>query len=240
MRSLAPLATMALAALAAADCRAEQALADGGTDLYFLVFLRPDPGRKHIEPAEGERIQAAHMANIKKMADEGILVAAGPMEDRPTTISGIFVFKAPSLAEARSIAGKDPTVTEKRNTVDVHPWLGPKGIGAAYSQWKKEHPGAEDAMAAHVLCILRRGPAWTGGPRAGDEHAAFVDSLRRSGLLAAAGVIDGDPDLCAICVFKTDLVDEAKRAIEKDPAVGAGRMAAEFHRWWTADRVLPW
>jgi len=219
---------------------AAPALEDDGMQLYYLVFLRPDPGRRHIERAEGERIQSAHMANIQKMAQDGVLVAAGPMDDQPTTISGIFVFRAETLAEAQRIAALDPTVAERRNTVDVHPWLGPKGIGAAYFRWKKEDPGGKVVMAAHAFFILRRGAAGGSDPRADGEHARFVDSLRRAGALAAAGWIYGDPDLCSICVFRTSSADEAKQAIGQDPAVHSGRLAVEFHRWWCADRVLPW
>ena len=43
------------------------------TVLLFLVFLRPDPARKPLPPAEAERIQTAHMANIKSMAANGVL-----------------------------------------------------------------------------------------------------------------------------------------------------------------------
>jgi uncharacterized protein YciI len=211
-----------------------------GTEPYYLVFLRPNPDRKAIPQADRERIMTAHLANIHKMADDGVLVAAGPMEDNPATISGIFVFKAGSLDEARRIAALDPTVVEGRNTVDVHRWLAPSGIGTGYFRWKKEHPEAEDAMAVHALCIFKRGPAWKDEPRAADGHAAFVDSLRRSGALAAAGEVDGDPELCSVCVFKTSVVDEAREVVGKDPDVLSGRLAVEFHRWWTADRVLPW
>ncbi len=240
VKAFAAFAVMALAACPAADCRAGTASSDGDTDLYYLVFLRPDPARKPLAQGEGQRIMDAHMANIHKMAQDGILVAAGPMEDHPTTISGIFVFKVQSLAEAQRIAALDPTVQERRNTADVHPWLGPKGIGVAYFQWKKEHPEAADAMAAHVLCILRHGPAWSSDARSDGEHAAFVGTLRSDGVLASAGRIDGDPDLYSVCVFKTSFVDEATRAMGQDPAVKSGRLAVEFHRWWTADRVLPW
>src|SRR5260221_14412364 len=89
------------------------------TDLYHLVFLRPAPDRKPISKEEGERIQAAHMANIRSMAARGVLVAAGPFGDTPATISGVFVFKTGSLDEARRLAAEDPTVAEHRNTADV-------------------------------------------------------------------------------------------------------------------------
>jgi len=234
------LGALALGACAAAACRGAPPPAAGATQLYFLVFLRPDPGRKPIEPAERQRIQAAHMANIQAMARADILAAAGPMDDTPTTISGVFVLRAPSLAEASRIASLDPTVAERRNTADAHPWLGPAGIGSGYSRWRKGHPEAKDEMAIHVLCLMKRGPAWPGGARPLEDHAGYVDSMRRLGLLAAAGDIDGDPSLCSVCVFKTSLLDEARRAVEMDPAVRSGRLVPELHRWWTADRVLPW
>jgi hypothetical protein len=44
--------------------------------------------RKSITKEEGERIQQAHMANIHKMAADGVLISAGPFDDTPRTISG--------------------------------------------------------------------------------------------------------------------------------------------------------
>jgi uncharacterized protein YciI len=190
--------------------------------------------------AERDRIQAAHMANIQRMAAEGVLIAAGPMEDKMPTISGIFILRAPSLAEAKRIVLQDPTVAEKRNSADVHSWAGPKGVGVAYFQWRQAHPDAKDTMAVHAFCLLLHGPAWKDDPQSDGEHAVFIDSLRRAGLLAAAGGTEDDPEIFALCVFKSDSIEEAQRIIGQDPAVRSGRLAAEFHQWWTADLVLPW
>jgi uncharacterized protein len=241
MRSIAALALAALAVGKTAPCRAEPAGVDAGArELRYVVFLRPDPNRKAMPVEERQRIMDAHMANIQRMADSGVLVAAGPMEDSPVTISGIFVLRAPSLDEARRIAAADPTVVAGRNTVDVHAWLGPAGIGASYFKWKRENPGAKDAMASHALCLLLRGPNWPGRTRPDAEHERFVDSLRGAGALAAAGPFDDDPGLVGIVVFKASSTDEARRAMGQDPSILAGRIAVEYHEWWTADRVLPW
>jgi len=147
------------------------------------------------------------------------------------------VLNAPSLAEARRIAAQDPTVAEKRNTADVHPWWGPAGIGAAYFRWKKDNPQAKDEMATHVLCLVMRAQP---GAQTDAAHAAYVQSLRVAGALAAAGPADGDPDLLGVVVFKTSSLDEARKAMAQDPSVLAGRISVEYHEWWTADRVLPW
>src|SRR5690349_3978563 len=103
-----------------------------GATRHYLAFLRPDPARKPLTKEEGERIQTAHMANIHKMAADGVLVSAGPFDDNPLTISGIFIFRVDTLERAKEIAEKDPTVVEHRNTIDVHAWDGPPGIGDEY------------------------------------------------------------------------------------------------------------
>jgi uncharacterized protein YciI len=240
MRTLAAVAILALAAGHAPDCRAaDPAAGTGSGELRYVVFLRPDPSRAPLSLPERQRIQDAHMANIRKLADDGVLVAAGPMEDTPTTISGIFVFKAASLVEARRIAAQDPTVVARRNTVDVHPWWGPAGIGTSYFKWKKEDPQAKDVMASHALCLILRGPAWPGGNSTYDGDG-FLESLRRAGSLSAAGPVSDDPDIVGMVIFKTASVEEARKTMADDPGVKSGRLAVEYHLWWTADRVLPW
>jgi uncharacterized protein YciI len=232
---------IALAAALVGVAAAQPPQAADGPRPYYVVFLRPNPARKAIPQADRERIMAAHMANIHKMADDGVLVAAGPMDDKPTTISGIFFFRTGSLEEARRIAALDPTVVEGRNTVDVHSWRGPEGIGANYFQWKKEHPEAKDVMASHAFCILLRAAASPAKePHPDPEHEAFMESLHNSGALAAAGPVEDDPGIEGFVIFKTDSIDDARLRLARDPAVASGRLVPEFHRWWSADRVMPW
>src|SRR4051812_24882806 len=110
--------TVAGAALFAQTVPAPDSTDLNHTDLYYIVFLRRAPDLKPLAKAEGDRIQSAHMANIRSMAERGILVAAGPFGDTPPSISGVFLFKTASLEETRRIAEQDPTVVEHRNTVE--------------------------------------------------------------------------------------------------------------------------
>lgn len=233
------------AALAAyAQTTDRQIPAEPGLTRYYVVFLRPDPARKLISKADGERIQAAHMENIHKMADDGILAAAGPFEDTPTTISGMFVFKAGSLAEAQRIAAHDPTVLEHRNTVDVHVWLGPPGMGVEYFRLHKLDPSTPENMQVHPLCLLVHGAAWDEKASERDSlraaHASYMIQLRHDGKLGAAGSIEGPDDFLGVVIFTALPLEEAQRLMEVDPAVKAGALRAEFHNWWSSDHVLPW
>ena len=209
------------------------------TGIYYLVFLRPDPARKPISKEEGERIQAAHMANIMASAERGVLVAAGPFDDKPTTISGIFVFRAPSLAEARRMAMEDPTVVEHRNLVDVHAWQGPAGIGDEYFRLHKEKPDTPEGMGVQPLFLVRRGPARAERDRVWAAHLEYVEKLRLGGKVAMAGATVDDDALAGMVVFERMPDDEAQRLMAEDPAVKAKVLETEFHRWWCAEHVFP-
>ena len=209
------------------------------SEVYYLVFLRPDPARMPLPKDEGERMQAAHMANIHSMADRGVLVAAGPLDDTPTTISGIFVFRAASLDEAKRIAEQDPTVVGHRNLVEVHAWRGPKGIGEEYLRLHKEKPETPEGMGVQPLFLIYHGSRWAERDQQAAAHAEYFEHLRREGQVAMLGPTVGDDELSAVVVFNRIPGDEAQRLIAGDPAVKADVLRAEFHRWWCAAHVLP-
>lgn len=234
----------ALAVCAMAGGCAQTGVAQGAAAAhYYVIFLRPDPARKPLTKEDGDRIQTAHMANIHKMADEGILFAAGPFDDTPHTISGIFVFKAGSLEEAQSIAAKDPTVVEHRNTVDVHAWDGPAGIGDEYFRLHKLDPKTPENMQVHPFCMLVRGEGWAA--HADREallaaHERYIADLKAKGKLSAAGPIPPPDGLFGLVVFRPIPLAEAEGLMGDDPAVKAGVLNVEYHQWWSSDHVLPW
>lgn len=211
---------------------------------YYVVFLRPAADRKTLTKEEGERIQTAHMANIHQMAQDGVLVSAGPFDDATRTISGIFIFKVDSLEKAQAIAAKDPTVVEHRNTVDAHAWLGPAGIGDEYNRLHKLDPKTPENMQVHPFCMLYRGATWEEKQSERDSliaaHKQYVDRLRADRKLSAAGAIKPPDELVGLVIFKAIPFDEAQKQMEDDPAVKAGVLRVEYHHWWSSDHVLTW
>ena len=209
------------------------------TELYQIVFLRPDPARKPVTKEEGERIQTAHMANINAMAERGVLVAAGPFDDKQHTIGGVFIFKTASNEEAMRVASEDPTVVEHRNKLDVLAWRGPKGIGEEYKRLHKEDPKTPVGMGVQPFYLLHRTAEWKDGAPLLKDHAAYVAELRAKGKLAAAGPVQGDSSVAGVLIFDRIPDDEAAQLAAADPAVKAGLLRVESHRWWCAANVLP-
>lgn len=92
---------------------------------YYLCFLKSGPNRDHPKE-EADKIQAGHMAHIKKMAAENKLCIAGPAESK-SDLRGIFIFNVKSLEEAEALAAEDPAVKAGRLVAEIVPWWGAKG-----------------------------------------------------------------------------------------------------------------
>ncbi len=107
---------------------AEETSAEGSNlTTYYVAFLHRGPKWAAATTPETERIQKEHMANIRRMAESGKLIVAGPFTD-DGELRGMFIFRVDSLEEARALADADPAVQAGRLSVELHPWLSAKGI----------------------------------------------------------------------------------------------------------------
>ncbi len=88
---------------------------------YYLALLTKGPKAAEGSPAEKQRLQLAHMWNVRRMLDAKTFVAAGPFNGAGD-LRGIFVIAAKSLEEANAIAAADPSVKAGQLAVELHPW----------------------------------------------------------------------------------------------------------------------
>ena len=93
---------------------------------YYMGFLKKGSKWTPEVTPETTKIQEGHMAHLKKSADTGKLILAGPFSDNGD-IRGILVYKTASIDEARAIAEQDPAVQAGRLVVEMHPWMTQKG-----------------------------------------------------------------------------------------------------------------
>jgi len=93
-----------------------------GMKQYVMAFLlRGDSSSS--DSAEAARLQRAHLENITRMAEEGILLLAGPFLDN-TDIRGIYIFNVTSLEEAEELTSSDPAIKAGVLKMELHPWYG--------------------------------------------------------------------------------------------------------------------
>src|SRR5262249_45007955 len=94
---------------------------------YVMGLLRTAPNRPVISAEETQRIQEGHMANIRKMAETGKLVVAGPFMDN-TELRGVLIFKETTIEEAKAMVDQDPAIKAGRLVVELHPWFAAAGL----------------------------------------------------------------------------------------------------------------
>lgn len=98
---------------------------DGEMRQYFLVLLKRGPIRNQDSTTAAE-LQKGHLANIKRLYEEGKIDLAGPM-GHDGDLRGIFVFNCESYDEVLTLCSTDPAIKAGRLTVEIYPWWSEKG-----------------------------------------------------------------------------------------------------------------
>lgn len=104
-----------------------------GMRKYVIAFLKAGPNRNQ-DSATAAKLQAAHMANIVRMAEAGELAIAGPFMDGGE-LKGIYIFNVSTIEKAKELTESDPAVKAGRLTLELHPWYG----SAALMQVNETH-----------------------------------------------------------------------------------------------------
>ena len=121
-----------VAAQAAASQSSTAASAEPQTEMrmYYMVFLRRGPAWTSALTPETRKVSDGHMANIRRLTKEGIMVVAGPFEGQTgeRALAGIFVLKVDSLDAAKAVVDTDPAVKAGRFVTEIVPWWGPASL----------------------------------------------------------------------------------------------------------------
>ena len=92
-----------------------------------MLLVRP-PNAPDLPKPELEQLQEKHLANIRRLADEGKIFKAGPFEDYSgRNVRGMFILKTNSLEEARAWVATDPSVKAGRLAPEFLRWYVEKG-----------------------------------------------------------------------------------------------------------------
>jgi uncharacterized protein len=107
------------------DLEKDTSVYSGEMKRYWLVLLKKGPNRNQ-DSISAEKIQAAHMANINRLAKEGKLMMAGPIgiED---DLRGIFLMNCADSAEVENFVRTDSAVITGRLIMKYYPWWAGKG-----------------------------------------------------------------------------------------------------------------
>lgn len=113
----------------------DQALADSlgaddyGMKSYVLVILKTGP-TKIEDKAVTDSLFRGHMSTINKLAKEGKLVVAGPLQKNDKSYRGIFILNVKTIEEARDLLIEDPAINAKIFDPEIFQWYGSAALPA--------------------------------------------------------------------------------------------------------------
>jgi uncharacterized protein len=93
---------------------------ENGVKQFWFVMLLKGSNRSQ-DSAAAASLQEAHMANIKRLYNEGKLKVAGPFGDDGDW-RGIFIFDCPSREEVEQLLHTDAAIAAGRLAYEIHPW----------------------------------------------------------------------------------------------------------------------
>ena len=101
----------------------------------------------------------------------------------------------------------------------------------------EDEPAARVEMAQYFVGLIYRGEKWT--PEVTAEtmelqkaHRANIRRLVKTGQMVLAGPFGDDGKLRGLFFYDVKTLEEARKLVDSDPAVQAGRLRVELHPWW--------
>lgn len=96
-----------------------------GMRSYVLAILKTGPKDAAItDKKERGELFKGHMANINRLAKEGMLAVAGPFGKNDKTFRGLYIFNVKTVEEAQKLVETDPVIRSGMMIAELVPWYG--------------------------------------------------------------------------------------------------------------------
>ncbi len=202
--------------------------------LMQLVFLHSVPDWQPRGDTDAARLRVEHRAFVNGLIESGRVSLGGPVVGEGE-LQEILVFKEGTLTEALAVVAESPAVKARMFRREGLSWFAARKYITP--------PKKPLVMKEYVFGLLVRGPKWTKEVTEETKklqagHMANINRLAATGKLVLAGPFEGDGDRRGVFIFKVPTIAEAQALTDTDPAVVAGRLKIELHRWSVPEGML--
>ena len=221
-------ACLACAAAAAAQEKKEEY--DMGVTQLVLLSRSPDWKAEAAAP----HVEKAQRAYVERLIEDGTAALAG-MVTGDGDLREILVFKADSPELVGEWVGNSPAVKAGVLRAEVLKWYTARNYITP--------PRRPVVRADYVFGILVRGPKWTAEETEETKkiqagHMANIGRLSAERKLVLAGPFQDGGERRGVFIFKVPTLEEAQRLTDTDPAVAAGRLKIQLHKWSVPEGML--
>jgi uncharacterized protein YciI len=187
---------------------------------YTFVFLNSRSDKTELTKEALDKLMQGHLANITRLAEEGKLIVAGPLEGG----GGIFVLNTSSVDEANEWLSTDPGIQANRWKLDVLPYQ-PR-IGSVCTV-KEPYEMVTYTLIRYRSNILKE--TVNDYPVLWQKHETYVLELAKGGNVITEGIFGNQEG--GILIMRGDIHSEV---IEHDPGVKGGTLLFETKKLWVA------
>jgi uncharacterized protein YciI len=222
---------LALLATSALSCRAEPPAAP--KKAYSLVFLVTGPDAAAKTSEENQSIMTGHMANMRRLSEDGKLLIAGPFA-KPVPdekLRGIFILDTPEMATAQAWTATDPGVQAGVFAVEIVPLRTNAPLKRSLDLFRAETeeiaksgktPGLTDRIRPYALILAKDG----------ERAERAIKSANAEEKVIFEGELEGSPRGTFFAIL------DVKDTAEAEALLGAGSVGdQDLVGWWSAKTV---
>ena len=175
---------------------------------FVFMFLNKRTDQKELPKEQLDKLMEGHMANIKKMAVEGHLIAAGPFEGG----GGIFIFNTTSKEDVGEWIKGDPAIQVNRWNLEMLLYTPRTGSACL----------AKEPIQMTMYSFVRYIPNIAkfnvqNAPELFSKHDDYLKEIKKNGSVIAEGSFGDNEGGILILKEEPDL-----NLLENDPAVREG------------------
>jgi len=216
---------------ASAPLAAEQGAPAKAT--VFWIFLTTGKSVQGTDPSEIQKMQAAHLANFKRLHQEGKLFTAGPMADPQKKMRGIVVVTAADRKSLADYFEPDPYVKQGFMTLD--------GIEMEIAVGRFQGDVDPKSLAEYRLVLLEKSQ-----PDGNEADAAmrarnveYCESIHDASRLCFAGWLREDKiSRRGILIFRKLDDEQLKSLVDELPAVKSSAWKATTFPLYMSDGIV--
>lgn len=109
---------------------------DYGMKWYVMVILKTGSNNIEVKTIR-DSLFDGHFSNMKRLSDEGLLIAAGPIAKNEKNYRGIFILNVSTVEEAEDLILTDPAIKEKVLEGELYRWYGSAALPVYIDTHKK-------------------------------------------------------------------------------------------------------
>jgi uncharacterized protein YciI len=182
---------------------------------------------------EVQRLQQAHLDNIGRLADLGLMALAGPFwtTDNSNRIRGLFFYRVNDRLQADTLVSTDPAVAAGRLAVDNYAWLGSAGL--AY-----DTIDGMEGMRNYFAALYRIHDSTAAAPSFDDvytqQQAALAEACDNGRIVMAGPFTEcraaGDP--FALFIYSADTLATVEQIAAAAPGIADSALTVWTINWF--------